>query len=745
MISPNASRFKTGAGVVPPEEWLADASGIASFYYDWKGQRQEIPEDNRRALLDIMGFPVEGSGRQKLPEALSGVFHETLSSELLPSVCVVHANQDMSLRLQVPEHRLNNTFRGQLTLEGGESLPLSLIGSSLEETGRSVCDGKYLYQLSWPLPDNLPSGYHHITLKNRNLTADTLLIIAPESCFQPTYLEENKRLWGISVQLYALKTEENWGIGDLSDLKSLVRAMAGHGADIITVNPLHSLFVNQPDHCSPYSPSSRMFNNPLYIDVMAVEGAHACPELSALLDTVNFQQRLSEARNATLVDYQLVTDLKLEALGCLYRYFLSTRNTSEHLWDRFETYCRSYGEVLDNFALFETLSHHFREDEENSRGWHHWPEPYREPRSSESQAFAQKHHEDVQFYKYLQWIAEEQQELVQQEARTVGMRIGICRDLPVGLDSSGADIWNHPELYVQDCSIGAPPDQLATRGQSWGLPPLHPLTLRQSRYREFIELLEDNMTHCGALRIDHIMGLYRQWWTPMGKSADQGAYVAYPFEDLLGILKLESHRNRCMVIGEDLGIVPEAVSEALPAINCYGMHLAMFCQDAHGFFAPWQYRAQSLICFSNHDVPALKAWWECRDIDLLEELGIYQDHQIPAIQARRHQNKIALLQRLEACGELPAGVDPDNISTMGYSHELMARIHYYLAMGSARIMLIQPEDMMQETQPVNVPGTWKEYPNWQYKLPMTMDELLGQAEQVNLLKNITAIRGSGGA
>ena len=340
-------------------------------------------------------------------------------------------------------------------------------------------------------------------------------------------------------------------------------------------------------------------------------------------------------------------------------------------------------------------------------------------------------------------MADGQLEDVQQAAQQSGMMVGLYRDLAVGVDSGGADVWSDRELYCLDASVGAPPDGVAPQGQNWGLPPFNPEALKASAYQPFIEMVRANMDHCGALRIDHVMGLLRLWWCPNGKTADFGCYVRYPLQDLLGIIKLESQRHQSLVFGEDLGTVPEEISESLPPAKFYSNTVGLFEKlEEDRFTAPVDYPGRTLACMSNHDIPTLNAWWNCLDLDLWRELGTYDEERCEREKNERHAAKVALLNTLADIGELPPGMDPERMETMAFSRELMERLHYYLVRSNALITVIQLEDCMMLDMPVNVPGTCEEYPNWRRRLTSDVADLAQQQGMEQFLKNVNIIRGA---
>ncbi|HMC14289.1 MAG TPA: 4-alpha-glucanotransferase, partial [Albitalea sp.] len=409
------------------------------------------------------------------------------------------------------------------------------------------------------LPGDLERGYWHLTVGGNK--EPCLVIVAPQRCWTPAKLQDStERWWGLTVQLYALKSSHDWGIGDFGDLRRLAEIASRQGASFIGLSPLHALFPDRPELASPYSPSSRNALNPIYLDVQLLLDQGDCREAAVHVNSDAFQERLHALRATELVDYAGVSAAKEEVLLMLWRHFEAKeagRNPSRAA--HFEAFAQERERTLGRHALFEALQAHFHRQDHRVWGWPAWPQPYRDVEGEAVQAFAREHASDVRFRLWLQWLAESQLESVQRYARGRGMGLGLYCDLAVGSNEGGAETWVQPHLYALGMHVGAPPDPLNALGQDWGLPPVNPVALRAARFAPWIETLRANMRHAGALRLDHVMSLMRLFWTTEG----DGTYVRYPLEEMLGILALESHRHECMVIGEDLGNVVPRMREAM--------------------------------------------------------------------------------------------------------------------------------------------------------------------------------------
>ena len=396
------------------------------------------------------------------------------------------------------------------------------------------------------LPAGLPLGYHRLELSGGGATAEISLVVAPASCHLGDGLQTGARSWGLTAQLYGLRSARDWGIGDFSDLADLCREAGKLGAAAVGINPLHALFAAEPRHFSPYSPSSRVWLDYLYIDVTAVPGFAE----NLAVQNLASADAVGAVRGAGLVDYTGVAAVKRPVLEALYRRFRAReRGDGSALGAAFRAFQHEGGKALAAFATFEALHEHFIKAG-GPFSWHAWPATLRDPNSAAVAKFARTHAGRIGFFQFLQWLADRQLRAAAEAGRASGLGIGLYRDLAVGVDPSGAEAWSDRELVVPGAAIGAPPDMLNRVGQNWGLAPINPLGLRRQGFAPLIAALRANMRHAGVLRVDHVMSLQRLYWIPSGLAATAGAYVSYPLHDLLRLVALESRRQRCAVIGE---------------------------------------------------------------------------------------------------------------------------------------------------------------------------------------------------
>jgi len=702
---------------------LAELAGIVSEYHDIWGNRHTASDATRVGLLRAMGIACDNE--TEIAASLANWRTRHWRQRLAP-VQVAPAGQPVRVQLHLPESEMATRLRWTLTLEAEGDANSTLSGdflpADLPHLESTEIDATPWHALGLDLPAIASTGYHQLQIGDSQLS----LILHPPRCHQA--FDEKQRVWGLSVQLYGVRSKRNWGIGDFSDLRHLAAWAAQSGADLIGVNPLHALFPHNPRHNSPYSPSSRAYLNTIYIDVEAVPEYADHGGAKVIVEAADFQARLNALRASELVDYVSVAQLKTIVLERLYRHF-----RKQHLAGNtpraaaFRDYQRQGGADLAKFSLYQALQEHLYAEDSNCWGWPVWPQTLRDPNSAAVAAFTAEHNERVEYFQYLQWLAAEQLEAACTEARTHGMHIGLYQDVAVGVDLGGADTWADRELFAIGARIGCPPDDFSLMGQDWGLPPWIPERLHEQAYAPFITMLRANMRGAGALRLDHVMGLMRLYWAPPGEDARSGAYLNYPLQDLLGILALESQRNRCLIVGEDLGTVPDAVRGALYDLGVLTYRLFYFernwGQENHGAFKmPHEYPAQALVSASTHDLPTLTGFWQGTDIELRTRLGLYpsEDQRLRQIEERR-QDRGRLLATLAHAGFLPEGISQNPELVPEMTPALLRAIQRYLASTPAQLCMLQAEDLLGQNEQANLPGTVEQHPNWQRKLRLDIE------------------------
>ena len=498
---------------------------------------------------------------------------------------------------------------------------------------------------------------------------------------------DGKRHWLVAVQLYGLKSARNWGIGDFTDLKALIGIAALHGAAGIGLNPLHALFPDRPEQASPYAPNSRLFLNPLYIDVAAIPEFSGRPALAAL-------------RKGDLVDYPGVARVKMKALRETYERFRTEAEPARRA--DLDAFRAERGEPLLRFACFEVLR------QRHDRPWTDWPAPWRTPSRADLERFRSENVADCEFEEFLQWTADTQLAECHAAAKATGMAVGLYIDVAVGIDRHGADAWARQDAVLSSISIGAPPDEFNPAGQDWGLAPFNPDTVAEDNFAPMRQLLASAMRHAGAIRLDHVLGLKRMFMIPRGMRSADGAYVRFPFEPLLQVVAEESVRYRCSVIGEDLGTVPEGFRDTMAKWGLWTYRVMLFERegdDAH-FKAPEAYPAEALATFNTHDLPSFRGWLDSHDLRTKRALGLDPGESDDARRWAREK----LREMLQARGQ-------------GYAPDALAAVAACLGAAPSRLVAIALDDIVGAVEQLNIPGTMSEHPNWRRKLPVALEEL----------------------
>lgn len=683
-------------------------AGIASSYINAHGKPESIGMDTRQRLLAAMGDA-------------PALAHQH-SQRVVPPVHVLVSGK----RLSVPV-RGEGRFQWLLTTETGEPHHGTVQG------------GKPMR-----LPTSLQPGYHSLTLTQGEQRWHCQVIVAPPRCYEPAELLQGEKLWGACVQLYTLRSATNWGIGDFGDLKRMLPEVAARGGAFIGLNPVHALYPAIPESASPYSPSSRRWLNVLYIDVPAVADFAASDAAQHWWENKATQQAIAQARSTEWVDYTTVTELKIAALRLAWDTFCARPHDDDTV-AQFESFVRDGGESLYWQGAYDAVHHHLLAKDAQHWGWPAWPEAWQDPQSAVVLAFCEQNAQEVRFWMWLQWLAATQFSACWDECLKAEMPVGLYRDLAVGVAEGGAETWSDRALYSLQASVGAPPDILGPLGQNWGLPPINPHVMFERAYEPFVDLLRANMTHCGALRIDHVMSLLRLWWIPYGETADKGAYVHYPVDDLLAILALESQRHQCMVIGEDLGTVPAEIVGKLRSSGVYSYKVLYFEHDSEKQFkAPDIWPEQSMAVATTHDLPTLRGYWACGDLTLGESLGLYPDKVIlKGLYQDREAAKQGLLNSLHQYGCVPKRTGKQ-ARLMQMSPVLNRGLQRYIADSNSALLGLQPEDWLDMAEPVNVPGTSTQYPNWRRKLNREVEDIFADGDINRLLKDLTARRKKAG-
>ncbi|MGH7678374.1 MAG: 4-alpha-glucanotransferase [Gemmatimonadaceae bacterium] len=677
---------------------LARRLGILSEYVNMGGRTVRASDATREALLAVMGFeaPTEDAARGWLAE----LDHEERERMVEPVRVVAQGSRAAaSVQIQLPSGMGAADVSLTVTEESGQQWH---VRHSVRGAG------------SLKLPTKLPIGYHHVSVEARTAQraprlAEQSLIVVPPSCVTPADLPGARRVMGVVANLYSVRREHDWGVGDFGTLNALVGWAASRGAAFVGINPLHALF-NRGEHISPYSPVSRLFRNHLYIDVEAVPELARCEPARAILNAVETRRALRALQAAPLVDYAGAITLKERVLTELHRTFVATGGERFH---EYQDFVRYRDPELTLFATWMAVA-----EDSGAPDWRKWPEAFQSAESPSVRAFQAANAERVDFFRWLQFVSQQQLAETARRARAGGMAIGVYQDLAIGTSPGGSDTWSYPDLFLPGAAVGAPPDPYSATGQNWGLPPLSPRALRAQRYRYWIQLLRRAFEHAGALRIDHVMGLFRMFWIPEGGTGDDGAYVAHDAETLLGIMALESVRHSALVVGEDLGIVPKEVPLAMKKWGLLSSKVLFFEREGVEFKPARRYSPLALAVADTHDMAPLAGFWIERDIELRQRVGLLRTSaELRREKRRREREKEALLRRLELA-------PPKPYEEAHFPRRLTARAHEFLSASPSALVGTSLDDLTGETDPVNVPGVGQDlYPSWQRKTRLTMEEI----------------------
>lgn len=688
---------------------LADKLGIATSFSDSGTRKQTyaVSEDIVRFFCRELGYSAQNDDEV---EKSIKAFDDKAWKQPFENMVVMRQEKpeiyfvlpfsvdisEISVDLYEKESRRSVELSYFLTLTGEE-----------KNIGRQ----KYRrWRLVWQ--DEVPLGYYEFELHVGKEAYQTILAVTPMQCYTTSDVESGC-LFGFSLQLYALKSRRNWGVGDFTDLKNFAKLVARYGADVIGLNPLNPLFHDFPENASPYNSVSRLFLNPIYIDVEQVPCYHS----SVLPD---LKMRIAMAKKGEYIDYTKVYNLKIEILHQLFKSFPFS-SAYEKAFQKFE---KEKGWDLEIFATYQALYH-----EQCQCVWggcRAWAPELQNPNGLAVEKFRKTHQKEIKFFKFLQFEAERQFEEVNKTVRACGLKIGLYRDLPVGVCKDSAEFWCDRGAFMPQSGAGAPPDAFFQNGQKWCLGAFSPFALKQRAYEPFLKVLRANMQGAGALRIDHVMGLMRLFMIPDHK--EEGTYISYAFEDMLGLVALESRLNHCVIVGESIGNVPEGFMDKLFKARIYSISVLWSERWQHGemlFKMPCDYMENAFVSVGTHDMPPLKMWWFGDDIELSYRFHMIADETRRNLYYLREADRKKLLDALDYNKVWPTDHlrKGDYLFGEGYPEGLEEAVHRFLGASCSRVVLLQLEDIFQVQKQQNLPGTdYDKYPNWRLKLPIDLED-----------------------
>ena len=677
---------------------LARAAGILTDWVDASDQPQRVNVGTLRAILAALGLPC--GTRSELEESRARRRQSVEHDRPLVTATVGAA---IALPAAAPR-----ALSAELRLETGETRQLTL----------EPANGTLV------MPAISESGYHRLRYAEREVT----LAVAPTRCVTVADIASQEKLYGLAVQLYSLRRAHDHGIGDTAALTEFATCAAREGADAIALSPTHSLFTADPGHYGPYSPSSRLFFNPLYADPAVVFGADRVAAAQAGMDAAEAAQPC-----AALIDWPQAAATKLALLRRLFEDFAAHELPAPRskLAADFHAFARAGGDRLHEHALFEALHQYWFAAPDPKWDWRDWPSEWRAPQSARVARFAHDHARAVRFHMFLQWLTAASFAAAQHVARDSGMRIGLISDLAVGMSPGGSHAWSRQQDLLLGLSVGAPPDMINARGQNWGLTAFSPRGLIARGFEPFIATLRAALHAAGGVRIDHAMGLSRLWLIPDGAPPTEGAYLQYPLDDLLRLVALESHRHRAIVIGEDLGTVQPAFRKRIADCGIAGMDVLWFQRNAKAFLPPQDWRPDAVAMTTTHDLATVAGWWSGADIEMRATLGFVPD-KAGALRARKRDRR-ALWRTFKKANAAEDAEPAPHDATPAVDAAIA-----FVAQAPSRLALIPIEDVLGLAEQPNLPGTIDEHPNWRRRLAQNASEVLTLPQARRRLKILRA-------
>ncbi|MGE5302732.1 MAG: 4-alpha-glucanotransferase [Alphaproteobacteria bacterium] len=693
---------------------LARLYGVQPSYYDMFGRLNEPPPE---ALLDVLRML--GAAVEKMAD-LGGALRERrqfLAQQMMKPVVVLWDGKPGNLELRVPQRLAEAPVKCAVVLENGENVARALADDPGWKLTQRAVEGTTYVRRRVQFPSALPTGYHRMRLQVGGRSTEHYLFAAPLRAFGAD--KTGKRSWGLFCPLYALHSKNSWGVGDFTDLRSLLDLVKELGGDVVGTLPLFSTFLDEPFNPSPYAPVSRLYWNELFLDVDRIAELKRCVAARAIIHSPAFEADLEQLRAAPWVDYRRAMALKREVLNELLRCLLRQRSGRR---SEFERFMATHPEAQD-YAAFRAKTDGER------KPWQQWDGPSREGDLRPGDYVEHIKH----YHLFVQWLADKQMRGLGESTEAGGP--GVYLDFPLGVNRDGYDVWRKRDVFALGANGGAPPDNFFIKGQNWGFPPLHPEGLRRQGYRYYIDCVRHHLEHAKMLRIDHVMGLYRLYWVPDGFAPTEGVYVRYPAEEFFAVLNLESHRYQARIVGENLGTVPPAVNAAMGKHNILGMYVSQFgvTWDPNRALDPAP--AGAVVSLNTHDTPTFAGFWAGADIDDRVALGLLTDDQARDERQGRERQRGALSAYLKSLGLL-------NDEAPGAAAVLRAWL-LYLAGGNAEFLLVNLEDLWLELSPQNVPGTWEERPNWKRKTRYAFEQIHEQARVHETLRAIHQLRRKG--
>jgi 4-alpha-glucanotransferase len=682
---------------------LARRAGVVVEWEDVSGRRKVVAPDVLVRILGALGLPCGTRGDLAASRRL---LVRNTALQALPPLVTATAGRPTRLEVGASEPQ-----RARLELETGGRRDISL----------SPVRGRLR------VPAITETGYHRLLIEDR----DIVLAVAPTRCRMIEDAVPDARLWGLAAQVYSLRQPGDAGIGDAAGIAALAEAAGRQGADALALSPLHALFTANPARFGPYAPSTRLFLNPLH----AAPGLVFEPrQVAEAMAEAGVGEAFARLEALELIDWPGAAAAKIALLRALFNAFMAEPDVDGALAADFARFRAAGGELLGQHATFEAL--HAEQSAGGQGDWRSWPVDLRDPASPTVAVFAASRRNEVLFHTFLQWLADRSIAIAQQRARDAGMRVGLISDLAVGMDPIGSHAWSRQGDILLGLSIGAPPDMYNTRGQDWSLTGFSPRALVAGGFVPFLATVRAALRHAGGLRMDHAMGLARLWLIPDGATPADGAYLTYPMTDLLRLLTLESQRHRAIVIGEDLGTLPEGFHETLEIAGVHGMRVLWFERQGEAFASPDQWDSGAVAMTSTHDLPTVAGWWHGTDIATRAICGGPGRGAKESDAAVERAGERTALWQAFVRGGVAGGDPPPPERTPPAVDAAVA----FVAETNAPICLLPLEDVIGQEEQPNVPGTVNEHPNWRRRLPGEAGSILDVPDAAARVARLAAKR-----
>lgn len=660
---------------------LAETVGVSTGFWDWYGNWKHVEDASLIAVLNSLGFSLSFDPSEAEINDAFRRNEDFAWAAPLPPTTVCRQGNEAEIPVHVP-HGMGVWCH--VETEDGYHHELEQLDRPIPPR---MVNGNLVGRATFKIPNWLPQGWHRIVARHEDGSeCSSTLIVVPQrlSC----RLDDGHKRWGVAAQLYSTRSSGSWGMGDTQDLADLTAIVARDGANFLQVNPLHAPQPCFPQETSPYLPVSRRWASPLYIRPEAIdEYARMDGKERGVITRYAHASRSQE----DIIDRDLSWKSKLKALRKIFEIPRSITRQAQ-----FEHFCAEGGESLENFALWSALVF--------ENGDIELPAPYASINAPEVEQARQRLAGEIEFWQWCQWIVFDQLIRAQESAHRLGMDMGIMSDLAVGVHSLGSEIWSMPEIFAPGMSVGAPPDMYSQQGQNWSQPPWSPRGLAEAGYAPLRDMLRSVLSYSGAVRIDHILGLFRLWWIPEGMEASAGAYVSYDHEAMVGIVLLEAQRAGAVVIGEDLGTVEPWVRGYLNDRGILGTSVLWFEKEGSGWpLWPDHYRRSCLAAVTTHDLPPTLGYLEGVHTQLRNRLGLLVEDLDQVLEADRVERE-RMVSRLNEGGFIHNDEPSEEELVMGF--------HAYLAASPALLLAVSLVDAVGEKAPQNLPGTSDQYPNW---------------------------------